>query len=279
MRFNFFPHPRPYWHVDAKWVAGLLFMAALVTTLFLNALVSLTQREPAIELSAAIIGGAFTRPEGEETAANPEDIEKVRQQIEASPDKVFRPFPLFPKVTITKNDIETLNSSQIKQKVFSQISTPIYDLGIEGAARQVTNDPDQIKKFKNDAFFISLFTKQTHEQFKQNRNTAVVATLVLLVALVYFSAGWGRLANPGLLLLFSSIPGSLLALLLAHPPKPDKGDSGPFGPLGGFLSPEVMKSLGEQIGRGYWIAAIVGLLLLVVAGIGKLITHRKLVIK
>jgi hypothetical protein len=76
--------PRPYWHVDAKWVVGLLLLGVLSLTLLVYNLVQVTDEEPAVDaLSLAL--ALVLSPEGID---DPQSVELILEQIRSSPDKV-----------------------------------------------------------------------------------------------------------------------------------------------------------------------------------------------
>jgi len=254
------PSPRPYWHVDAKWICGILLLFSLVITLFLATLVKLTDEKRGPTIAALAIGSAFIR------SNTPTDIEEARKEIKKQGGAIY-PIPNIPSIVITEKDLE-LSISEIKLKIFKPLTDSLYHNGIEATADRYAADPEQKKKFINDAFALRLFTKTTHQSLKSRLLTFIIVSIVLLAALIYFSAGWGRLANPGLLLLAVGLPGSLLALFVTHPPKDDKGDGGPLG----FLPADVAAEIGAPIGQTYYRLTILGAGLLVAAMMGKIIS-------
>src|SRR3989344_501494 len=254
-----YPAVRPYWHVDAKWICGLLLILSLAITLFLYALVKLTDEKNGPTIAALAVGAAFIR--GDPTV----DIEEARAELAKHGGKIY-PIPNFPEIVITEADLD-LPLRDIKLKVFKPITDSIYQDGIEATAAKYAPTPEAREQFINDAFFFKLFTKDTHESLKGKLTVLVIISLILLAGVVYFSAGWGRLANPGLILLFVSLPGSLFSLALTHPPK--DGDGGGLG----FLPQDLTKEIGGSLGQVYTRIFLLGLALLIAAGIGKLIFH------
>ena len=254
-----YPTIRPYWHVDAKWICGLLLIFALMVTLFLHALVKLTDEKNGPTIAALTVGAAFIRGD---SAVN---IEEARAEL-AKRGGQIHPVPNFPEIVITEADLD-LPLRDLKLKVFKPITDSIYQQGIEATAAKYAPTPEAKEQFIKDAFFFRLFTKQTHENLKSRLTTFIIISLVLMVGVVYFSAGWGRLANPGLLLLVVSLPGTLFSLLLTHPPK-----DGSEGALG-FLPNDLTKELGYSLGQAYTRITLLGLALLIGAGVGRTITH------
>lgn len=251
------PKPRPYWHVDAKWICGIILLFVLGISLILGALVKLTDEQRGPKIAALAIGAAFVR--GDEATAKEEAGREIAKQGGA-----IYPLADFPEVVITEKDLD-LPAKDIKLKVFGPIASSIYNDGIEGTADRFAKTPEQKEKFIKDAFFFKPFTKQTHQSLKSIAKLFTLLSVFFALALIYFSAGWGRLANPGLLLLLVSLPGSFLALALTHPPK--SGD----GP-GGGLPADLTSEIGQPLSQTYSRITILALALLVAALIGKIVS-------
>lgn len=259
-----YPSVRPYWHVDAKWVCGILLLFALFLALSLYALVKLTDKEHGPTVAALAIGAAFIRSD------SAVDIEEARAEIARQGGQIH-PIPNFPSIVITEADL-SLSLRDLKLKIFKPITDEIYTNGIEATAAKYASTPEQKEKFINDAFLFKIFTKETNKGLQKFVLIFALVSLLLLAGVIYFSAGWGRLSNPATLLLIASVPGSLFFLMLTHPPK-----DGSEGPLS-FLPADLTKELGGAMGQGFWKLAILGLLLLAAAAIGKTVTaimHRR----
>lgn len=258
------PHVRPYWHVDAKWVCGLLALGLLAGSLLLMMAAAITAPKYGVELAATAIATAFSR-DGLDEPMTPEEADKLRRQVAASPGGRFAPIPNFPTATITAADLE-LPPRELRLKIFRQIAEPIYTLGAEGAAKKFTSDPVQQEQFKKDAFLLGLLTRETHEKLKWLGGWGLGLSVLTLAGVVFFSARWGRLANPGLLLLMVALPGVVLSIAVASP-GPETG-GGPFS----MLPPDIRPGLGAAVRDTYVPVAVTGLGLLVVAGIGRLVS-------
>jgi hypothetical protein len=251
-----FPNPRPYWHVDAKWICGILLVFALSASLILFSLVKLTEKDRAPTVGALIIGIGFIRGDNV-------DVEEARAEL-ARQGGVIRPLPNFPEITITEQDLN-LTPSQIAIKVFSPITESIYNNGIEATAERFGATPEQKEKFIRDAALFNIFTKTTHQTLKKFFNISALISLLLAAGVVYFSNRWGRLANLGALLLLVSLPGTFLGLLLKSPPR--NGD-GPFG----AVSPELTNQIGQAVSAAYTKVTLLGLALLIAALVGRIVT-------
>lgn len=256
----FFPSPRPYWHVDLKWVTGILFFFALGLSLLLYNLSVLTERERATTISATVIASMFSK----DGLDDPKDVEIFKQQAALIPGDVITPISQFPTLQVTKADIMTKSPRELRISLFKQLTEPIYDKGIKGAAQEFTPDPAAQAQFQKDAALLGVFTKNTHDSLQRAFIWTALFAGVMLILLIYFSAGWGRLVSPALVLLLVSPLGTVLSLLLLYPPK--DGDA-PFT----ALPTGVAQEIGTSLNQSYLSATLVGVGLLVAAGIGKLI--------
>lgn len=253
--------PRPYWHVDAKWIAGIFLFFSLGASLLLGALYTMTEEKRAINTGTVVVTSLFSK-DGLDAA---EDLSPLREKIAASPDKRIAPIPNFPNVYITEEQLNTLSPRELRMAIFRQIVTPIYEKGVAGAAKEFTSDPAQQEQFTKDAGLLQLLTRQTHDTVGTFLIVSSIASLIFAAAFVYFSWRWGRLGNLGFMLLLVSTVGSLAGLMFLHPPQDGNGGIN-------SLDPEVAKAIGESLGAAYFWAAWAGLGLLIVALIGKIVS-------
>jgi hypothetical protein len=251
---------RPYWHVDMKWIFGLLALAALSAALLFFNLSNLTERDRAIKLSATIVATLFSK----EGLDDDSGLTEFRQKAQAAPGDKVTPIEQFPWLHISKHDALTLGPRDLRIAIFSQLTMPIYDKGLEGAAAQMTQDPAEQAKFTREATLLGVFTKSTHDVMQRLFYVSSIAALLLLAAAMYFSAGLGRLVTPGLLLVAVSPLGTVLGLLLLHPPK--DGDA-PFAKLPSSITTEI----GNSLSHSYVIASLLGVTLLALALLLKII--------
>ena len=205
---------RPYWHVDLKWIFGILLFFALGATLLLYNLSSLTERNKAINISATIVASLFSR----NGLDDPSGLDAFRQKIAANPSNQVSPIEEFPWLQVSKHDALTLSPKDLKIDIFSQLTGPIYDKGVKGAATTLTPDPTQQAKFINDVALLGLFTKETHDILQRTFIVTLIVSLICAVAVIYFSAGWGKLVSIGLRCIAVSPVGACASILLLHPP-------------------------------------------------------------
>lgn len=249
---------RPYWHVDAKWVSGILLFFALSAALALFNLAALTERDFAVRATATVVAGFFSK----DGLDDPKDVEVFRQRAATTPGETVAPIEQFPWITLTKKEIAELSPRELRVKIFSQITAPIYDKGLKGAAADFTKNPIEQEQFVKQAGILGLVTKSTHQTIQTAFAITAILTVVLLGATIYFSAGWGRAVSPGLLLFGASLLGTFLGLLATYSPK--DGD-GPFS----AMPTELREGIAASLTQSYLPAAILGLALLLGALIGK----------
>lgn len=251
--------------MDLKWIFGLSALFALGAALLLFNLSALTERDRAIEVSATVVASLFSK-EGLDDASG---LEEFRQMAAAAPGDSFTPIEQFPNIQISKNDALTLSPRDLRIAIFSQLTAPIYDKGLQGAAVEITQDPAEQEKFTREATLLGVFTKSTHEILQRLFYVSAILAIICIAAATYFSAGLGRFVTPGILLLATSPVGAVAGLLLLNPPQ--DGDS-PFA----ALPPSIAQEVGKSLSQSYTIAALLGILLLVTALVLKIIknTHR-----
>lgn len=252
--------PRPYWHVDLKWICGLIAFAAVSTALFFHGLATVTAREPAVQISTTVVAGLFSR----DGLDDEKGVADLKQKAALAPTDTFTPIEQFPNVTLTKQQIATLSPKELRLAIFRQITEPIYDEGLAEAAKRFTPDPAKQQSFIKDATLLGLVTKKTNQLFKRLATYATVVALIFLAATVYFSTGWGRLVSPGFILVTASPLGTFVGLLLKNPPR--DGNS-PFP----SLSPDVTATIGNSLNNSYRNALLAGFALLIAAAVGKLV--------
>ena len=252
------PKARPYWHVDAKWIFGLLLGSAVIVLLWVDTAVRLTDRETAVPLLTRVVALQFS-PDGLDDQA---DLEKVRGQWLASGQSELRPIEGMPLV-LTREQVEMLPARELRLTLFRQMAEPLYDNGVEGFAASISSDPARQKEFANDAKLLGLASHETHDKVSIARVFALVAVLLLLVPAIYFSAGLGRLITPGVVLILASWAGALvfgLSKLAANSSPPDDSAEG----MAGMIGQEVASYL-PTLATGWAVVFGTGIGLLVAA--------------
>src|SRR5438105_2500943 len=116
---------RPYWHVDAKWICGILLLLALSASLVLATATKITNQQRGPDIAALIVGKGFIRGDSINT-------EEAKAEL-AKNGGVIHPLPIMPSVAITAADLN-LSPQDISLKVFRPLTQEIYQNGIEATA-------------------------------------------------------------------------------------------------------------------------------------------------
>lgn len=261
--------PRPYWHVDAKWMTSIILVVALSITLLLFNLWQLTAEEPAVEILSTAMALAFS-PGGLDEAI---DMAAVREQMQVSPDGAFHPLPGLP-VTVREEDIADLSPREIRLFVFRQLAEPIYQGGVEGLAAQV-GDPEAGASIVAAGKMLNLFSLETHQTLERPLAIAAALAGALLIPLVVFSYRFGRLGCPGCVFVAVGLPVTLLLVFFSNvnPPPgatPPGGESSLFA-VAGSLVTALLPLLVQVTARSYLVVVAAGLLMLVLAMVGQII--------
>lgn len=251
---------RSYWHIALQWLSGVLLFISLSACLLLYNLAGLTERPMAISLSTAITSRLFDQS----GLANQLNFGQLKQLAPAVPDGTTLSIPQFPAIRLSKQDILALNQTQLSTSIFSQISSSIYDKGVDGTVSTFASDPATQKSVSTQAAPLNLFTKSTHDLLQRLFTITLAISITLAALLSLLSVRWGRLASVGLVLLLVSPVGVAAALLLTH--------TGLASQLSSLAPPTVIQTVSEHLTHSYLYAALAGLALLAIAGIGKLIT-------
>jgi hypothetical protein len=263
------PDARPYWHVDLKWVFGIIFAAGLAVTLILHVLTTLTSKSVAIPVATQVAAGMFSRQGLDDSA----DIEQLKQKARLQPgDKV----ETLPGIFITKVELETLSPRELRLRIFSRVVTPYYELGAKEVAARQTADPAERADIERQAGLLALLNQATHDTLATSRMISFGALILPLIGLVYFSAGFGRLVSPGLVMVLLTFPAAILGLITQIAQRSSKpfGSDGPGAAAGPGLSPESILTIMNGILPGYLAIFGLGITLLLIAGIGKIVSKR-----
>jgi hypothetical protein len=256
------PHARPYWHVDAKWICGILFALGLLASLLLYIASTLTSEKVAVPVATQIVAGMFSRNGLDDDS----DLEEFKQKALKQPGEQVETLP---GAFVSKTDLRTLSPRELRLKIFKQVVEPYYQLGAKGVAAKQSSDPAKQAQIEQQAGLLAYFNKSTHESLQRLFFISLAFLLLPLAGLVYFSAGFGRLVSPGLILVLLTFPGAFASLMLAvssSSSKPVGGESGQ-GESIAIAVGSVAPSLALLFG--------LGVALLLAAGIGKAVANRK----
>ncbi len=248
---------RPHWHINAKWMIGLVLVPIFALTFFAFNLFMLTNRENGIKTSANIISALYS-PHSNVA----QSLIAVRQAIEKSPDKSFYPFP-DKSIKITASDLNKYSGEELKNKLYTQLAASIYD-----------SEDSSLKSVG----FLFAFTKAGHAFISKIFFILLPVTLVLLALVIYFSAGFGRLVTPGIIALLVGTPLTLILTLLQKSEGPSTVPAANAGwsQMALFIVRSLIPQF-ELLRKNYLLLTLVGLGLIAASIIGVII--RKIIKK
>jgi hypothetical protein len=255
---------RPYWHVDAKWVSGLLFALAWTLTLLALTAYQLTQPEPASTIGGNLLASMTATGDGGD---EPDDsVGEFIAQVEVAGPGGLQPIPGM-EATITVDDLARFTPDELRVHLFTQVAEQVYWEGAETAEASGETALSSLG-------LMALLTNETHLQIGSALLSLAAADLLLLLLLVAFSAGWGRLASPGVVLLMAGLPGAALLTPLTLGVRQtltasSGGDGAGLAAMGQLAGPALIPA--AEVAMRIWLAsALVGGLLLALAIVGGL---------
>lgn len=269
---------RHYWHVDAKWITGLLLVFALGLTLLFYNLIHITEREQAVDTLSLVFAYSFSMEKGLDDES---DLEELRKLLQASPNQKFQVPGL--NLSLTLADIENKSGREVRMDLARQLAEPYYEQGVEGltgllAISESGSESEMLDSLKMWSFL----TLDAHEKIQGYFKILLGISVFLATLLVLFSHRFGRLGSLGLAVSIASLPGVFLGGIVAESLQ---GTSAAAGAAGGFQ--ELASSLGVEmltpvlptLKHTYVNMLIMGLGLLATAFVGSLIWRVVLKIK
>lgn len=200
---------RPWWFIDAKWIVGLLFVMAFSSTMVLYNVIQLTDREQAVEVLTMAIEKSLSKVEGniQNLIAEYKDELTARQEESAAEEPAEeRPIAKILKSFFPESEILNSSPEQLKTKLLQDLAVPFYENGTS-AVFTMLRGLDYAKYLDEGLQSFQIYSDETHQQLETWFGLTLTVSLVLLFGLVYFSCRWGKLFNPGLVLLAASSPG------------------------------------------------------------------------
>lgn len=266
-----FKKPRLYWYVDLKWISGILFLTSLFVAIQVFTLYKITSPQLAIRIITITTASMYS-PDGLDDTKT---LDEVREKMLAEKTEVFYPFP-DKTIAITKSDIQTMSARDLRLKIFSQLAEKIYynKLDIKSVGQSETGQNNAFKQFG----LIAIFTEQFHNSVSSMLWWFALPCVLFLALMIYFSAGFGRLVSPAVVIIIAAGPSALISLAIANAPRRQpvsaaKADD-VMARVGGVLSDVVPQTV-TQISKIYGALLLIAVLLLLTAGLGKLITVIK----
>ena len=204
---------RPYWHVDAKWICGMLLVVALGFTVLIFSLLCITDRGPAVDTLSRVMAANY-RPGMLEQGGQ---VDLVRRQVESLIDRAIS--SLFGVTPSPADDNEAAQQPGPQAEALRPIAEAYY-IGGSRAARRLAAESEPIPQVARlvpeDEGVWSFFTLRMHEILRRVAWASGAASLLLTAALISFSYRFGRLGSPGVVLVVVGLPGYLLLNLTAQ---------------------------------------------------------------
>ncbi|HBG74970.1 MAG: hypothetical protein A2X25_07290 [Chloroflexi bacterium GWB2_49_20] len=198
--------PRPYWHVDAKWLTGIFLLLLLNITFLIFLLVQVTGPEQGITLLTTTLASSFSFESGGLDTSS--DLEIMRQKIAESPDGQWQPIPGL-QIIVREEDIAGKTPREARLWFFRQMAEPLYYNGEQGLA-DIMTDPEMKKGLAGGVGPLGLISAATHRKLLVVFAVSGLVSLLFLGLLVFFSHRFGRLGSPGCVIFLVAVPNLIL---------------------------------------------------------------------
>lgn len=270
--------PRPYWHVDAKWITGILLLFLLNITFLLFVFMQITAPERGIDLLTVMLASAFSRDGLDQQA----DLEIMHQKIAESSDGTWQPIPSL-NIVVSEQDIAGLTPREMRLWFFRQLAEPIYYEGTEGLQSLATSSEMQ-KTMEGGIGPLGLISAKTHSKLQKIFFAFGFISLGLLGLLVFFSYRFGRLGSPGLVIFLAAVPGLIvfsgmrgwLAQNAENPVQPTETTAVTvYKQMITQLAADALPEIVQMAIRTYLALVLLGLALIFVALIGPLFFRKR----
>ncbi|HKZ43651.1 MAG TPA: hypothetical protein VJZ78_01280 [Anaerolineales bacterium] len=268
--------PRPYWHVDAKWVTGILSILVLIVTFAVFLLFKVTSPEQGIEILTATMASMFSYEGGGLDQAG--DIEIMKDKIAESPNGEYQPIPGM-DITVRMEDIEGKSPREARLWFFRQMAEPLYTQGQQGLIEMMT-DPEMKESVSGGVGPLALISASTHAKLGSVLIICGLISFFLLGMLIFFSYRFGRLGNPGFVIFMAAIPNLILLAVLQgviNNPTNGQGDEGIQSTLARYsqLAADVLPDVIDKALIIHVVLVIVGIALMLIGLIGVIFFRQK----
>jgi hypothetical protein len=250
---------RPHWHVDAKWVFGLLLTAVVSGGLLVYGLYQLTGRGSATRMIAPGIGAYQSGMLSADARTALKVIEAdTLSRAARNPNDQYQLLPMF-NLMATGREIALFTPEALEAYTAQRVAEVIYDNGAGGLAGIMAGQ----SRIPIDVGFLGALGPEVHPALGRIAVVWGVAALILLVPVVIFSAGFGRLGSPGVALTVAALPGVLVASVLAAIPAAASGAAGAADPVGIVMAvaTQVIAVAARSVLPVYGQALLIGLAL------------------
>lgn len=263
--------PRPYWHVDAKWITGLLLLFVLSITLVVYQFYRISAREPATEIISQALSAGLSFLGGF-TPDDPVLLEQLQQRLAVNPGQPVEVIPGL-AITLSPEQLTGLTPRAALRLITDQLAAPIYAHGAQGLAN-LTQDAEMRQSILAGGDLFDLLTADTHASLEQPLKILAGVSGALLLGLILFSRGFGRIGSPGCVLFVVGLPGLALwavwrGMTERTPVLPDRV-AGAFD-LTGYILANALPSALRTMTQNYLLVIVIGLGLLTLAFLGTLI--------
>ena len=199
-------HVRPYWHVDMKWIFGIISVLLLIPALFASSLYQLTSQE-AVERMALGVVEAIPAEEG----VLGWYLEQVEQVAVKHPDEELELPILGTKLPLKGKALENLSREELREAIVSQLTRQLYQRGfLETFALKAPQGEEK------DAFLrsVGFFGQATHRALGLVAVVLFLGAGVFAILMMLFSVQFGKAMSLGLALAMGCLPGFLALTFL-----------------------------------------------------------------
>lgn len=293
---------RPNWFVDLKWVFSLLFILFFVSGLLIFNFSQIVSRKNVVDQMTANIQYSLQEKLNDffqlanqflKTNENyvkiilseakteldklAQDSEKASQEIEHGNGEKIQPIKGL-SFSIDKNQIDKY-SKQIETAIYKEIASSLQNIQDKGLTNAADREQWQ-KELTEKINFPKIYSAELHRKYIIISSLLFFISFILFFGAVFFSFKWGRIFTPGLLILITSIPGFYILNraenYLINSYLESLQDSNNF--LIQIFAQAIYDAFDQQISSIYLVykvLLIIGIILIIVALIGKIYCYLK----
>lgn len=228
------PKKKPYWHVDAKWICGIIFLVFFITGILFFNISQIISKNNVIDTATSNIETSikdevskFFDSTGKPLIQNKETILKAlsmandkvkeidnqaRVSAESAGSSLASSYlQIFQDPSDFGKKIATLLIDKFEGVLFSRVSNAI-DKASEKIQTADLKDARSKDKIMSQITITKVYSEKQYLRYRNDAIIFLVISLFLLIAAIYFSSGFGRLSTPGFLILMASLPGFFIIL-------------------------------------------------------------------
>ena len=193
------------WRLDAKWLFGLICLAAIIVSAVLYSASKFTERDAATGIFSSFLISLAKDADGAE------EFEEFQAQAIANPDEDFTIEGV--SLPIKGGELIGLSYDEAVELVAGRIAEILYTDGPESVEQYFTADSSAGSEEtpSGESTGVSLgtlgvLTQDTHDQVNRIFTFSLIPILILAVLLVLFSRRFGRLGTLGVVLTVGVAP-------------------------------------------------------------------------